>query len=275
MVAEVYPVYTLPSGQEAGITDELVVALDDPRQVETIEASLKLAKVELIRPVRGLDSVYLARSESGDAIEASARLQSLSGLRYANPIFFVFTSCVAHPMTQISRISGTSIIAQHPRTLAGADLRALGAWETTRGDASVIVAVNDDGVDLNHPDIPLLRDESDALVGYNLPEDLDEALNFGCCSHGTSVAGVSTAIGDNEIGTSGVCPGCTAMPVFQDFFGGNGDVATAKHSPSQPTSVPPSSTIAGARQMQTLHLWTNQIPLNHSRMSLRTPSRTP
>ena len=115
-VAEVYPVYTLPSGQEAGITDELVVALDDPRQVETIEASLTLAKIELIRPVRGLDGVYLARSESGDAIRQSARLQSLSGLRYApNPIFFVFTSYVAHPMTQISRINGTSTTA--PNTL--------------------------------------------------------------------------------------------------------------------------------------------------------------
>ena len=228
-VAEVYPVYTLPSGQEAGITDELVVALDNPRQVETIEASLTLAKVELIRPVRGLDGVYLARSESGDAIEASARLQSLSGLRYAEPDFLrVYELRSAPNDPDFENQWHLDNRAQHPRTLAGADLRALGAWETTRGDASVIVAVNDDGVDLNHPDIPLLRDESDALVGVNLPDDLDEALNFGCCSHGTSVAGVSTAIGDNEIGTSGVCPGCTAMPVFQDFFGGNGDVATAE-----------------------------------------------
>ena len=228
-VEMLFPVYTLPSGQEAGITNELVVALEDPQTLKQAETYLNEAKVQLIRPVRGLEGVYLARAESGDAIDASARLQSLPGLRYVEPDFLrVYAPRSAPNDPAFDRQWHLDNQAQNPRTLAGADLRALGAWETTRGEASVIVAINDDGVDLNHNDIPLMRDENDALVGVNLPDNLEESLNFGCCSHGTAVAGVSTAIGDNGVGTSGVCPGCTAMPVFQDFFGGNGDVATAE-----------------------------------------------
>jgi len=228
-VSDIFPVYTLPSGQEAGITNEVVVAFKDGEGSQLTRQSVAEAKVELIRPVHGLTNVYLARATSGDALDASARLQEIDGLRYAEPDFLrVYTPRSAPNDPAFERQWHLENRAQNPRTLAGADLRALGAWETTRGDASVIVAINDDGVDLNHNDIPLMRDENDALVGVNLPDNLEESLNFGCCSHGTAVAGVSTAIGDNEVGTSGVCPGCTAMPVFQDFFGGNGDVATAE-----------------------------------------------
>ena len=228
-VAELFPVYTMPSGQEAGITDEIVVAFKDSADLDQAQALVKESKVELIRPVHGLKSVYLARATRGDSIEASARLQGMQALRYAEPDFLrVYAPRAAPNDPDFERQWHLDNRGETPRTLAGSDLRALGAWETTRGDASIIVAINDDGVDLEHPDIPLLRDENDALVGVNLPDNLEESLNFGCCSHGTSVAGVSTAIGDNGVGTSGVCPGCTAMPVFQDFFGGNGDVATAE-----------------------------------------------
>ena len=227
-VERLFPVYQMPSGQEAGMTDELVVAFSDANQdsASTITAD---AKVSLIRPVHGLNNVWLARSTSGDALDASNRLRASQKVRFAHPDFLRRYELRTAPNDpDFERQWHLENRAQNPRTLAGADLRALSAWETTRGDASVIVAVNDDGVDLEHPDIPFVRDESNTILGVNLPESLEESLNFGCCSHGTSVAGVSTAIGDNDIGTSGVCPGCSALPVWQDFMSANGDVATAE-----------------------------------------------
>jgi hypothetical protein len=72
-----------------------------------------------------------------------------------------------------------------------------------------VIAIADDGIDLEHEDL------ADAIVeGHNVPENISRAMRDGCCYHGTAVAGVAAAIGDNGVGVSGVCPGCSIMPVF-------------------------------------------------------------
>ena len=40
--------------------------------------------------------------------------------------------------------------------------------------------------------------------------------------------GVSAAIADNEIGTAGICPGCSVMPVWTDFSSPSEDLAVAE-----------------------------------------------
>jgi subtilisin family serine protease len=88
------------------------------------------------------------------------------------------------------------------------DARVSEAWDITLGDPQIIVAINDDGVDLDHPDFagrlePELSYPSDwkALIGQGL---------FG--GHGTSVAGVAAAGADDAVGGAGVCPACRVLP---------------------------------------------------------------
>jgi subtilisin family serine protease len=85
----------------------------------------------------------------------------------------------------------------------------------TRGHRSVIVAVMDDGVDLQHPDfqgtgkIVAPRD----FKGRDfrpMPEEAGE-------SHGTSCAGVAVAE-ENGNGVVGVAPGCALMPIRTTGF---------------------------------------------------------
>ena len=80
------------------------------------------------------------------------------------------------------------------------------AWETTTGSPTTIVAVIDTGVDLTHIDLQenLVRsaDNPETIVGWDLVDgDLVPQDENG---HGTHVAGVIGAVGNNSLGTVGL-----------------------------------------------------------------------
>jgi subtilisin family serine protease len=79
------------------------------------------------------------------------------------------------------------------------------AWDVTTGAADVVIAVLDSGIDASHPDLPRLAPGHDFV---NDDADPDDDLG-----HGTEVAGAIGARFGNGVGASGVCPGCTLMPV--------------------------------------------------------------
>lgn len=93
-------------------------------------------------------------------------------------------------------------------------LQAIGAeaaWSVTTGDEDVVVAVLDSGIDYNHPDLaPHIRRDSQGNLGRNTissPEEnyspldvMDDSEN----GHGTHVAGIIGAVGNNGTGVSGV-----------------------------------------------------------------------
>jgi subtilisin family serine protease/subtilisin-like proprotein convertase family protein len=89
------------------------------------------------------------------------------------------------------------------------------AWDITRGLRSVVVAIMDDSIDINHPDfqapgkIVAPRDfkENDFLPLPGEPED----------NHGTACAGVAVAE-ENGAGAVGVAPGCALMPIRTTGF---------------------------------------------------------
>ena len=95
----------------------------------------------------------------------------------------------------------------------GIDLNARGAWAVTRGEG-VTIAIADDGVELTHPDFVNVG-ASD--LHYNFT--LDAPGGFPASSsqaHGTAVAGLAVAEGDNGAGVSGVAPGArfASFPIF-------------------------------------------------------------
>lgn len=100
----------------------------------------------------------------------------------------------------------------------GIDINAAGAWDTTRGDPAVTVAVIDSGVDASHPDIA-----GNLVPGYDFvdrdgePEDLN--------GHGTHVAGIIGAVMDNAEGITGVGGNCRIMPLRALDRDGEGTIA--------------------------------------------------
>ena len=93
---------------------------------------------------------------------------------------------------------------------AGCDIKAPEAWNITKGSSNIKVAVVDEGVDLNHPDL-----YSNLLAGYDATDayygGADGSMTGGN-HHGTACAGIIAAA-DNDIGVVGVAPACKIIPV--------------------------------------------------------------
>lgn len=110
------------------------------------------------------------------------------------------------------------------------------AWDITQGSSSVIVAVIDTGVLLNHPDLtnklvtgydfisnPIIANDSESagIVIDGNPVDIDpnpndpgdDAFIFSSTFHGTHVAGTVAAQTNNNIGVAGVGWNVKIMPL--------------------------------------------------------------
>jgi len=102
------------------------------------------------------------------------------------------------------------------------------AWDWTRGNPQVVVAVLDTGVDYNHPELAPnlwvntgevphngIDDDANGLVddylgydfAYNDPDPMDDH------GHGTACAGIVAAAGDNNLQMAGVAFHCRIMCV--------------------------------------------------------------
>ncbi len=113
-------------------------------------------------------------------------------------------------------------------------IEAEAAWNITRGDPSVVIAVVDVGVDFNHPELtharwvnnaelsgaPGVDEDGDGYIddvhGWDFvdndsdptPSPLEPPM-----SHGTHVAGLAAAARNNGMGIAGLAPDCKIMAV--------------------------------------------------------------
>lgn len=85
--------------------------------------------------------------------------------------------------------------------LPGIDIHVTNVWNVYRG-SGVVVGVVDDGVEYTHPD---LAPNYNSTIDYDYRDgDADPFPSLSQDAHGTSVAGVAAARGNNSIGVSGV-----------------------------------------------------------------------
>ena len=99
------------------------------------------------------------------------------------------------------------------------------AWDLTLGDPSVVVAVIDTGVLVNHPDLMgNMRNGYDFISFTEIsndgdgidsdPDDAGDSCGEGDSSfHGTHVQGTIGAATSNQIGVAGIAPGAVMMPL--------------------------------------------------------------
>jgi len=92
------------------------------------------------------------------------------------------------------------------------------AWDKTTGTNTVIVAVIDTGVDYTHPDLKI---NVDSTTGYDFAKNSPDPMDDN--GHGTHVAGIIGAAGNNSIGITGVCWSVKIMPLKVFNASGNSD----------------------------------------------------
>lgn len=96
-----------------------------------------------------------------------------------------------------------------------ADIDAPEAWALTMGSPDIVIAVIDEGVTSDHPDLPNTRQVrlNGSNFGLGNPNDPSPV---GDDNHGNACAGVIAATANNGEGIAGIAPLCKIMPVRTD-----------------------------------------------------------
>ncbi|MBK5203169.1 MAG: S8 family serine peptidase, partial [Prolixibacteraceae bacterium] len=141
----------------------------------------------------------------------------------------------------------------------GCDINVLSVWKNfTTGNKDVIVAVIDEGIDINHEDlagniwensselngITGVDDDNNGYVddinGYNFVKDKGNIVGD---DHGTHVAGTIGAVNNNGIGVCGIAGGdkgkdikgvsLMSCEIFENYTDDNGDTSTSQGKPME------------------------------------------
>ena len=87
------------------------------------------------------------------------------------------------------------------------------AWEVTRGDPATVIAVIDDGVLIEHEELMGKIVAPYSIDNWEVEQQIDDRMG----QHGTPVSTTAAGWGDNGVGSSGICPNCSVMPIQAIF----------------------------------------------------------
>ncbi len=169
----------------------------------------------------GLGRIIIVNySSDRDPYSAALLLKKVSGIEWAEPKFLYRTTYVPNDPAY-----GTQ--------WALPKINAPLAWDITKGDTSIIIAIDDTGVDWDHPDLSAniyrnwneipsnsIDDDNNGFVddirgwdfgGLNGTPDNDPMEDRS--DHGTHVAGIASAVTDNGVGIASIGFKCRVMPV--------------------------------------------------------------
>lgn len=221
------------------------VVLVKTREVSAREAGvLGRASGMRLRVDRRWDSLDLlkVRILSGETVpEAVERLARVPGVEYAEPDYRVQAQEVLPTDPRFPELWGLKNTGASGG-LAGADVEATLAWDTTQGSRQVIVAVIDTGIEYTHPDLAANMWANPGEVAGNSVDDdgngvVDDVHGINGITgsgdpmddnnHGTHVAGTIAAVGNNGIGVVGVAPNVRLMACKFLDSGGYGSISDA------------------------------------------------
>ncbi|CAA9450783.1 MAG: Serine protease, subtilase family [uncultured Rubrobacteraceae bacterium] len=225
-------------GKSSFAPDQILVKAKEGASAEAVESinrknnastkkKIPRTKVSVVKLPKALSV-----EEAIDLYEASSEIE------YAEPDFIVKPSQTTSANDpDYPKLYGLNNTGQTSGT-ADADIDAPEAWYTTSGNANTVVAVIDEGVDINHGDLKdnvwtnpgetagnKIDDDKNGYVddvnGYDFYNNDATVYDSGDGDkHGTHVVGTIAAQGNNSLGVVGVNWKAKVMPL--KFLGPNG-----------------------------------------------------
>ena len=213
--------------REAGLHQWYVVRFGDEQPVETVVARFaRLGEVQTAVPNRIIQHAYRNRKAKPLSDAAMQQMQARTGATRAGAGYRYDDALLPYQWHLINR--GDLF---EGKTVVGADVQCERAWEMSEGDPSIIVAVLDEGVFLEHPDLKenlwvnegeVYRSNKDNdgngykgdYYGYNFANDTGVISwdNLYDSGHATHVAGIIAARNNNGLGISSIAGGTAQHP---------------------------------------------------------------
>lgn len=230
-----------PSGKGGKRSGELIVRFrrEAAEQDKTaLIESRGARRGKRLRGESGIEKIKLLEGQDVDALAAELRMSPT--IELVEPNYLVSKDQVTPDDPRFPEqwaLKNTGSTGGEP----GADINAPAAWETTTGSPSIVIAVIDSGVDFSHPDLKNNQWTNAAERANNRDDDQngfrddlrgwDWVTDSGSVGdeqgHGTLIAGIIAAQGNNATGTSGVMWRAALMSLRVLDNTGTGDVANA------------------------------------------------
>ena len=223
-VISVNPIYLTRDKQEMGITDEICLRFNDEvkeNEKKDLLNELTVVEVERTQPWEKYYTIVSVGKDQ-NALEVANKIKESGLVKFAHPNFYAKTymhSFFPNDQYFVNQFylhnTGQATNDGNFGT-ADSDIDAPEAWDITRGDSTITIAVIDEGVELTNNDLPAARlivINGSNFAGGNA-NDPDAA---GDGAHGTCCAGIIAAEQDNTEGVSGIAPLCNIMPIRIPF----------------------------------------------------------
>lgn len=169
----------------------------------------------------GLESYHVLALNNADASKVIRKLKQEPAIEFIEPdsLVKVNSSTISKPNdTHFDSLWALKNTGQD-NGLVNADINALNAWSYTKGDRNVVIGIIDSGIDYQHPDLI----DNLWINPFEIPNDgidndgngyvddihgINSITNDGDpqddLSHGTHIAGIIAASGNNDEGVVGV-----------------------------------------------------------------------
>ena len=188
--------------------------------VTSLEEVFKTAKKPVVRELFDFSNIYILKlPEDADVLWAVEAYQNDPNVEYAEPNY-IYHTCIIPNDQYLDLQWALNQASDH-------DIDAPEAWDIETGDASIVIAIIDTGVDWDHPDLAAnVWNNTDEIVngsdtdgngyiddirGWDFAYEYNNPMDYH--GHGTHCAGIAGAVTNNSIGIAGVCWNCTIMPV--------------------------------------------------------------
>ncbi len=196
------------------ITDRIAVVFKAAAKPAQIGALLSRYSLVILKEYENQPGAYLVQvtaSSGENPVKVANRLSEEAIVESAEPNLVNRFQTALSPTDTYFRRQWHLRATDGPQLLKAASVDAPKAWDTTLGVRQVVVAVIDDGFDLNHPDfqgVGKVVNPRDYVDGDSSPFPTVLHGDY----HGTPCAGVAIAE-RNGRGVVGAAPGCAFMPV--------------------------------------------------------------
>ena len=203
-----------PAGSEGTIyylTDKIVVEFKPAASTAQIEALLARHRLKLLKEYALPHTVLVqvTKASGANPLKVANRLAAEKLVAHAEPNLVNRHAAAFTPPDGLFKRQWHLESKRAPQLAADASVQAPLAWDITLGERSIVVAVIDDGFDIDHPD---LQGEGKIVQPRDFVDGDAKPFPAGEDYHGTPCAGVAIAE-SNGRGVVGVAPGCAFMPV--------------------------------------------------------------